>query len=68
MITELLSDVLAGHGCASVLDASLAGGPVYERMGFADHGLTTVMGYAGGSDAIAADRRRMRATDTRRCR
>ena len=42
-ITEVLSDVLAGHGCAPVLDASLAGGPVYERMGFVDHGPTTVM-------------------------
>ena len=55
MITELLSDVLLEHGCASVLDASLAGGPVYERMGFVDHGLTRVMGYAGGDDATAAD-------------
>jgi hypothetical protein len=43
VITEHLADVLAGHGCASVLDASLKGGPVYERMGFADHGLTAVM-------------------------
>ena len=53
-VTELLSDVLLEHGCASVLDASLAGGPVYERMGFVDRGLTRVMGYAGGGDAIAA--------------
>jgi GNAT superfamily N-acetyltransferase len=45
-VTEFLSEVLAEHGCASVLDASLAGGPVYERMGFADRGITTVMGYA----------------------
>ena len=43
-ITEFLSNVLTGHGCASVLDASAAGGPLYERMGFVDHGLTTVMG------------------------
>jgi ribosomal protein S18 acetylase RimI-like enzyme len=42
-ITEFLSGVLAGHGCASVLDASAAGGPVYERMGFADRGLTRVL-------------------------
>jgi len=47
-ITEHLSGVLAEHGCASVLDASAAGAPVYERMGFADHGLTTVMGLEGG--------------------
>jgi hypothetical protein len=39
--------VLAEHGCASVLDASAAGAPVYERMGFVDHGLTTVMGLEG---------------------
>jgi GNAT superfamily N-acetyltransferase len=46
-ITEHLSGVLAEHGCASVLDASAAGAPVYERMGFDDHGLTTVMGLEG---------------------
>ena len=45
-ITEFLSRTLAGHGCASVLDASAAGGPVYERMGFADRGVTRVMGDA----------------------
>ena len=53
-ITEFLSDVLAGHGCAPVLDASAVGGPVYERMGFVDRGLTRVMGYAG-SDLPAAN-------------
>jgi len=47
-ITEHLCEVLAGLGCGSVLDASLAGGPVYERMGFADRGSTRVMGYVGG--------------------
>jgi GNAT superfamily N-acetyltransferase len=46
-ITAYLSDVLAGHGCSSVLDASTSGGPVYERMGFADCGLTRVLGFAG---------------------
>jgi GNAT superfamily N-acetyltransferase len=54
-VTEFLTDVLGTHGCAAVLDASLAGGPVYERMGFVDRGLTRVMGYAGGEDATAAD-------------
>ena len=54
-ITEFLSAVLDGHGCASVLDASAAGGPVYERMGFADRGLTRVLGYAGGADPSAAN-------------
>lgn len=47
-ITAFLGDVLTSHGCASVLDASAAGGPVYERMGFADRGLTRVLGFAGG--------------------
>src|SRR4051812_20392666 len=47
IITERLSAILADHGCASVLDASAAGAPVYERMGFVDHGFTTVMGLEG---------------------
>jgi ribosomal protein S18 acetylase RimI-like enzyme len=47
-VTEHLAAVLAEHGCASVLDASAAGGPVYERMGFVDHGPTRVMEFAGG--------------------
>jgi ribosomal protein S18 acetylase RimI-like enzyme len=42
-VTEFLSEVLGTHGCAAVLDASAAGGPVYERMGFVDRGITTVM-------------------------
>ncbi|HEY0521512.1 MAG TPA: GNAT family N-acetyltransferase [Ilumatobacteraceae bacterium] len=52
-ITEHLSGVLAGHGCASALDASIVGGPVYERMGFADIGVTRVMVFAGAASAIA---------------
>jgi GNAT superfamily N-acetyltransferase len=44
-VTDALSDILAGHGCASVLDASAAGAPVYERMGFADHGITEVLSW-----------------------
>jgi ribosomal protein S18 acetylase RimI-like enzyme len=51
-ITEYLVDVLAAHGCAPVLDASAAGGLVYERMGFADRGLTTVMGFNEDADPI----------------
>ncbi len=54
-ITEYLSVVLAGHGCAPVLDASAAGAPVYERMGFADHGVTRVMEHPGGEIAVAGD-------------
>lgn len=45
-ITDVLAEVLVRHGCAPVLDASLAGGPVYERMGFVDHGPTKVMAFA----------------------
>jgi predicted N-acetyltransferase YhbS len=54
-ITEHLSGVLAGHGCGSVLDASLAGGPVYERMGFADRGSTRVMGFVGSESAPTSE-------------
>jgi Acetyltransferase (GNAT) domain len=38
-----------------VLDASLAGGPVYERMGFADRGSTRVMGFVGGESAPTSE-------------
>src|SRR3954447_25477853 len=54
VITERLSAVLADHHCASVLDASAAGAPVYERMGFVDHGLTTVMGLEAEAPARRA--------------
>lgn len=43
LVTERVAEILATHGCAAVLDASLAGGPLYERMGFVDHGPTRVM-------------------------
>jgi ribosomal protein S18 acetylase RimI-like enzyme len=54
-ITDVLAEVLASHGCASVLDASLAGGPVYERMGFVDHGPTKVMAFAGEAPASGSN-------------
>jgi ribosomal protein S18 acetylase RimI-like enzyme len=54
-ITEHLAVVLAGHGCAPVLDASTAGGAVYERMGFADRGLTRVMAFAGDVATLASE-------------
>jgi Acetyltransferase (GNAT) domain len=54
-ITEFLSRVLDRHGCAAVLDASAAGGPVYERMGFVDHGFTRVMGYVGAEPPAHVD-------------
>jgi predicted N-acetyltransferase YhbS len=54
-ITESLAAVLAGHGCAPVLDASASGGPVYERMGFIDRGSTRVMGFAGSRSSPASE-------------
>ncbi|MCU1398551.1 MAG: family N-acetyltransferase [Acidimicrobiales bacterium] len=43
LVTERVAEILAGHGCASVLDASAAGGPLYERLGFTDHGPTRIV-------------------------
>jgi GNAT superfamily N-acetyltransferase len=37
-ITNWLVDYLRSTGCASVLDGSEQGAPLYERMGFGDHG------------------------------
>jgi GNAT superfamily N-acetyltransferase len=54
-ITEHLGGVLEGHGCSPVLDASAAGGSVYQRMGFSDRGLTTVMGYVGSVEPAAVN-------------
>jgi GNAT superfamily N-acetyltransferase len=54
-ITEYLSGVLSGYGCAAVLDASASGGPLYERMGFADRGPTKVMAFDGGAPAAVDD-------------
>ena len=43
LVTERVAEVLAGHACASVLDASVVGGPLYSRMGFIDKGVTRVL-------------------------
>jgi predicted N-acetyltransferase YhbS len=43
LVTHHLAGVLRAHGCASVLDASAAGAPLYRHMGFSDHGPTTVL-------------------------
>ncbi|MCU1393445.1 MAG: family N-acetyltransferase [Ilumatobacteraceae bacterium] len=43
MVTERVAAVLNEHGCASALDASRAGAPLYARLGFTDHGPTTVL-------------------------
>jgi GNAT superfamily N-acetyltransferase len=43
IVTQWLIDHLASLGCASVLDASRAGGSLYEQMGFVDHGLSRLM-------------------------
>ncbi|HEY4332643.1 MAG TPA: GNAT family N-acetyltransferase [Ilumatobacteraceae bacterium] len=40
LVTQHLVDALARRGCAAVLDASVAGAPLYARMGFVDHGAT----------------------------
>lgn len=54
-ITVLLNSVLECHGCMPVLDASAAGAPVYERMGFDDLGATTVMSLAEDRPAATAN-------------
>ena len=43
LVTQHLVERLARHGCKSALDGSAMGAPVYERMGFADHGRTTAL-------------------------
>ena len=42
-VTQWAVDHLKSLGCASVLDASLAGAPLYVRMGFDDVGVSVLM-------------------------
>ncbi|MCU1346234.1 MAG: N-acetyltransferase, partial [Acidimicrobiia bacterium] len=42
-VTDCLIHALRSHGCAAVLDASLMGAPLYEAMGFTDHGSTRAL-------------------------
>ncbi|MGD9754583.1 MAG: GNAT family N-acetyltransferase [Acidimicrobiia bacterium] len=42
-VTARLVELLERKGCAAVLDASVAGRPVYERLGFVEAGVTTVL-------------------------
>lgn len=50
-VTERCAEILRRYGCAPVLDASAAGAPLYERMGFVDHGRTTILQYGGQRSA-----------------
>ncbi len=47
IVTQWLIDHLAGLGCSPVLDGSLSGAPLYEKIGFIDHGLSTLMVASG---------------------
>jgi ribosomal protein S18 acetylase RimI-like enzyme len=41
-VTEACIDHLRERGCAAVLDGSASGAPLYEKMGFRDHGLSVM--------------------------
>jgi GNAT superfamily N-acetyltransferase len=43
IVTQWLIDHLASLGCLPVLDGSPSGAPLYETMGFVDHGLSTLL-------------------------
>ncbi len=47
IVTQAIVDRLAAIGCASVLDGSLKGAPVYERMGFVDQGHSRIYSAVG---------------------
>lgn len=43
LVTTWLVEHLRSLGCASVLDGSASGAPLYARMGFADHGVSSLL-------------------------
>ncbi len=43
IVTQWLIDHLAILGCSPVLDGSASGAPLYEKIGFVDHGVSTLM-------------------------
>jgi GNAT superfamily N-acetyltransferase len=43
LVTQWIVDYLATKGCASVLDGSAAGAPLYARMGFEDVGVSRLL-------------------------
>jgi GNAT superfamily N-acetyltransferase len=46
-VTSYLVDYLNSIDCGAALDGSGGGAPLYEKMGFADHGLTTQFQFTG---------------------
>jgi GNAT superfamily N-acetyltransferase len=46
-VTEYLVNYLRSVGCAAVLDGSNGGAPLYEKVGFVDHGKTVQLEYSG---------------------
>jgi GNAT superfamily N-acetyltransferase len=46
-VTNYLLEYLRSVGCAAALDGSTGGAPLYEKMGFVDHGLTTQFEFTG---------------------
>ncbi len=63
MVTDRVVDMLASHGCAPVLDASVAGQPVYARMGFTVHGTVRIMTLPTANPATGGDVEPITASD-----
>lgn len=67
-VTQFLVDGLGGHGCAAALDGSASGAPLYESMGFADGGLSTLLAVddpLAAASALAARMPRDRVVEVR---